>query len=52
MGDTNYSNFCRAGRTIDARLAELGASALLPRGDAGRPLGIGKGKVPTDSNER
>jgi len=40
LGDTNYTHFCRAGRTIDTRLAEMGARALVPRGDADDAVGL------------
>jgi sulfite reductase (NADPH) flavoprotein alpha-component len=33
LGDSSYEHFCRAARTVDERLLELGASRLLPRLD-------------------
>lgn len=33
LGDTSYEHFCRAGKLIDTRLEQLGASRLAPRLD-------------------
>jgi len=35
LGDTEYPLFCECGKTIDAKLSELGATAVLPRTDLG-----------------
>lgn len=40
LGDTNYENFCRAGKRIDTGLSKLGASRFLKRGDADDGTGL------------
>lgn len=40
LGDTNYENFCRTGKRIDAGLSKLGAQRFLPRGDADDGVGL------------
>ncbi|MFU8908456.1 NADPH-dependent assimilatory sulfite reductase flavoprotein subunit [Proteus sp. DFP240708] len=34
LGDTSYEHFCKAGKDFDERIAQLGATRLLPRVDA------------------
>lgn len=34
LGDTSYEHFCKAGKDFDERIAQLGATCLLPRVDA------------------
>ncbi len=34
LGDSSYAKFCAVGARVDARLEELGAKRLVPRGDA------------------
>jgi len=36
LGDRAYPHFCRAGRTLDARMHERGAEALAPRAEVDR----------------
>jgi len=33
LGDTSYTEFCAAGKKIDARLAQIGARPIFPRAD-------------------
>ncbi|XP_018609734.1 methionine synthase reductase [Scleropages formosus] len=40
LGDTNYSNFCNCGKTIDSRLQELGAKRFYPTGHADDGVGL------------
>ena len=35
LGDTEYALYCECGKQVDARLAELGATAVMPRTDLG-----------------
>ncbi|CAD2213044.1 Flavodoxin, putative [Angomonas deanei] len=34
LGDTNYNNFCSAGKYIDTKLSEFGSMRFFPRGEA------------------
>ncbi len=40
MGDTNYENFCNAGKKIHARLLEMGAKEFYARGLADDANGL------------
>ncbi|CAL1531539.1 unnamed protein product [Lymnaea stagnalis] len=40
LGDTNYSNFCRCAKDIDARLEELGAKRFYSTGHADDGVGL------------
>ncbi len=40
LGDSSYPKFCAIGKALDARLAELGASRMLPRADADLDIDI------------
>ncbi|MBG5949989.1 NADPH-dependent assimilatory sulfite reductase flavoprotein subunit [Proteus sp. G2618] len=63
LGDTSYEHFCKAGKDFDERIAQLGATRLLPRVDADveyqaiadewieQLTGILKAKVPTQSTQ-
>jgi sulfite reductase (NADPH) flavoprotein alpha-component len=35
LGDEHYENFCACGKAVDAALAKLGATRILPRTDLG-----------------
>ncbi|KAK1869843.1 hypothetical protein I4F81_012308 [Pyropia yezoensis] len=40
LGDTNYENFCAAGKRVDGALRKLGAVRLGPRADADDAVGL------------
>jgi len=41
LGDKEYPLFCECGKQVDARLAELGATPVLPRTDLGADFMVG-----------
>ena len=40
LGDTNYAAFCQAGRFIDQKMRDLGATVFQARGDADEAVGL------------
>ena len=46
LGDTNYTNFCATGRGVDGGMAVLGATRLLPLGEADDGTGLEAVVVP------